>query len=312
MYTDASLLGWGACCNGVRTRGSLTAADTKKHINELELMGALFAVQSFAAKSSSISIRIYLDNVTAVAYINHCKDTRSKELTLVSAELTNWCETRDISIEAIHVAGKLNVIADEESRAGPDSGDWKLDPMIFERIQQLWPSNVDVFASPWNAHLPEFISWPPQLGAMATNAFSVNWKGLSGYIFPPFALIFKCIEKKRREKATVVFVCPVWTGQPWFPLFLELVCDVPRLLTSSPVLLTSALGESLPLSSTNALHLAAWKLSGDNSKGEDFRRQLSSYSWLAVESTQHQRMSQPGTIGRIGAWENVRIPCQTI
>ena len=57
------------------------------------------------------------------------------ELTLVSAELTNWCEARDISIEAVHVAGKLNVIADEKSRAGPDSGDWKLDPMVFERIQ---------------------------------------------------------------------------------------------------------------------------------------------------------------------------------
>nr|ACB38666.1 reverse transcriptase [Daphnia pulex] len=312
IYTDASLSGWGACCNGVRTRGSWTAADTKKHINELELVGALFAVQAFAAKSSSISIRIYLDNVTAVAYVNHCGGTRSKELTLVSAELTSWCEARDISIEAVHVAGRLNVIADEESRAGPDSGDWKLDPMVFERIQQLWPSDVDVFASPWNAHLPAFISWFPQPGAMATNAFSVNWKGLSGYIFPPFALIFKCIEKIRRERATAVFVCPVWTGQPWFPLLLELVCDVPRLLTSSPVLLTSALGESHPLISSNALHLAAWKLSGDSSKGEDFRRQLSSYSWPAVESTQHQRTSRPGAIGQIGAWENVRIPCQTI
>lgn len=117
----------------------------------------------------------------------------------MSATLTNWCEMHKISLEAIHVAEKLNVIADEKSRAGPDSGDWKLDPVVFERIQSLWPSNVDLFSSPWNAQLPSYISWYPQPGAMATNAFSMNWKGLSGYIFPPFASIFKCLEKIRRK-----------------------------------------------------------------------------------------------------------------
>ncbi len=30
--------------------------------------------------------------------------------------------------------GKLNVIADEESRAGPNSGNWRLDPAEFKRI----------------------------------------------------------------------------------------------------------------------------------------------------------------------------------
>jgi hypothetical protein len=91
IYTDASLSGCGACCIGVKIRGSWTIAYTKIHY-ELELMGALISVQAFAAKSSSISIRIYLDNASASAYINHCGGTRSNELTSVSAELTNWCE----------------------------------------------------------------------------------------------------------------------------------------------------------------------------------------------------------------------------
>jgi hypothetical protein len=46
IYTDASLSGWGACCNEVRTRGSWTLTDSTRHINELELLGALFAVQA--------------------------------------------------------------------------------------------------------------------------------------------------------------------------------------------------------------------------------------------------------------------------
>jgi hypothetical protein len=279
IYTDASLSGWGACCNEVRTRGSWTLTDSTRHINELELLGALFAVQAFAVRSKNIAIRIHLDNVTAVAYINHCGGTRSRALTVISAELTSWCEERGISLEAIHVAGKLNVIADEESRAGPDSGDWRLDKRIFNRIQELWPSEVDAFATPWNAQLPSFISWHPQPGAMTTNAFSVNWGGLLAYCFPPFALIFKCLEKIRREKALVVFVCPVWIGQPWFPLLLELSCDVPRLLPTSQHLLKSALDETHPLIRNGALHLAVWKLSGDSTLSEGFRQQLSTYSW---------------------------------
>lgn len=52
IYTDVSLSCWGACCNEVRTRGSWTLADTRKHINELELLGALYAIKAFAAHTT--------------------------------------------------------------------------------------------------------------------------------------------------------------------------------------------------------------------------------------------------------------------
>lgn len=48
IYSDASLSGWGAICNGVITRGPWTTKQTSMHINSLELLGALFALQSFA------------------------------------------------------------------------------------------------------------------------------------------------------------------------------------------------------------------------------------------------------------------------
>jgi hypothetical protein len=150
------------------------------------------------------------------------------------------------------------------------------------------------------------------LRAEATNAFSFNWERVSGFLFHPFALIFKCLEKIRREKATAVFVCPVWPGQPWFPLLLELVCKIPRLLPATPSLLTSALGESHPLISSSALHLAVWKLSGNISVSEDFRRQLSDYSWPAIEQTLQPLTSQHGENERIGAWGKVQIPCVPI
>jgi hypothetical protein len=78
-------------------------------------MGALYAVPAFMAQSEGVSIRVYLDNITVIAYINHGGGTKSGRLTKVSAELTSWCESRSLSIEAVHVKRKLNVIADKES-----------------------------------------------------------------------------------------------------------------------------------------------------------------------------------------------------
>jgi hypothetical protein len=43
IYSDASLSWWGAVCNGVTTSNS----DSHRHINELELLGATFAIQAF-------------------------------------------------------------------------------------------------------------------------------------------------------------------------------------------------------------------------------------------------------------------------
>ena len=97
--------------------------DVKRHINEFELIGALFAVQAFTLDARTISMRIHLDNVTAVAFINHGGGTRSVELTKLLVVLTEWCESRAISIEAVYLQGRLNVVADEESRAGPDAGE---------------------------------------------------------------------------------------------------------------------------------------------------------------------------------------------
>ena len=136
--------------------------------------------------------------------------------------------------------GKLNVIGDRESRASEDASDWMLDSRVFYRINRICPVDTDLFSAAWNKQLPSFVSWRRQPGAIAFNAFSVNWHDIAGYIFPPFSLICKCLEKVKREEADVVFVCAAWPSQPWFPLLLEKICDIPRLLPASKFFLTRA------------------------------------------------------------------------
>lgn len=129
--------GWGASCNGVTTRGPWTAADSDRHINKLELLAAFYALQCFVDSSSSISVRLYLENINTVCYINKSGGTRSSEFNAAFKLLSTFCESRSLSIEAVFLAGRLNVVADRESRSGEDASDWRLDPQVFRLINRI-------------------------------------------------------------------------------------------------------------------------------------------------------------------------------
>lgn len=88
-----------------------------------------------------------LDNTTAVAYINECGGTKSSSLTQVAKRLVEFCEKRSISLEACHLAGIRNVVADAESRATPDASDWRLNSDVFNQIFSQWPCDMDLFSA---------------------------------------------------------------------------------------------------------------------------------------------------------------------
>lgn len=117
IFSDASLTGWGAYCNGVKTRGSWTDLDRSKHVNELELLSAFYSIQAFAPRATDISIHNFMDNTTAVSFLNKCSVTKSTTLLSVALKISKWCGGRNICVEAVYLAGSANVIADQETRA---------------------------------------------------------------------------------------------------------------------------------------------------------------------------------------------------
>lgn len=154
ICSDASFSGWGAVCNGVATRGPWTDEQLGLHINCLELLGALFALKSFVGASHRLSVKMYLDNSTAVCHIYKGGGTRSAELTSIAKLITDFCEQWQLSIEAVHLAGALNIEADAESRSGPDASDLVLNRDVFRNLREIWLMDVDLFGSFWNAQLP--------------------------------------------------------------------------------------------------------------------------------------------------------------
>ena len=52
--------------------------------------------------------------------------TVSPQLNQLTRDLWLWCMNRNITLKVVHLAGKLNVVVDEESRSMKDRTDWQL------------------------------------------------------------------------------------------------------------------------------------------------------------------------------------------
>ena len=151
--------------------------------NELELLAALHALKAFKKNSVGISIRLMLDNATAVHYINKSGGSRSKSLNNIMSSIVGWCEQRNLSIHAIHLPGALNFIADRLSREALDSSSWKLRAPVFESLRSRWDLGVDLFENNWKRQLDSFVSSGPseQEHPLASSLVLVTWR-LSGRI----------------------------------------------------------------------------------------------------------------------------------
>jgi hypothetical protein len=98
----------------------------------------------------------------------------------------------------------------------------QLNPEIFlKSILNCGPflPTIDWFASCFNAQLPRFCAWQEgRDGACCFDAFAHNWNDEVGYMFPPFCLIPKVLQKVTNDQAKIVLMHPDWPGALWRPL----------------------------------------------------------------------------------------------
>ena len=168
ITSDASKAGWGACCQSLTANGRWSPLEAKDHINVLELKAAFRATKTFLKHHSNITVCLRMDNITAVAHINNKGGTRSPQLINLTLELWQWCLQKSILITAQHLPGKLNKVADRESREFYDSSEWQIDPQVIQRF--LRRCSVDLFASRLTTLLSTYASWKPDPGATYTDA----------------------------------------------------------------------------------------------------------------------------------------------
>jgi len=313
ITSDASLQGWGATCNGVRTRGPWSPSERSLHINCLELLAATLALQTYAKEKSGISILLQLDNSTAVAYINRRGGTASQKLSQLTKDLWLWCMERNILLQAQHLPGVLNTIADEESRTWSDRSEWRLSPILFQKINcLLGPLSTDLFASRLSSQLPVFVSWRPDPLAVATDAFTQDWNTFPERLYanPPWGLIGRVLSLIQTQGVQeLVLVAPVWKAQAWYPLLLQMLVRVPILIPQSPDTIQPVCQNNLP---DIIPQLAVWVISANNVKAATFlRQQQTSFSHHGETSlTNH---TTPHSVnGLAGVVNGIEIPFQVL
>ena len=127
------------------------------------------------------------------------------------------CIDKNIGISAEHLPGSENVVADKESRVFNDFTEWMLNKDVFSELIKIHNSpDIDLFASRLNKQVERFVSWKPDPDAIFIDEFTISWRDLFFYAFPPFSVISKCLHKIRTEGAEGIVIISLWPTQPWF------------------------------------------------------------------------------------------------
>lgn len=306
---DASIEGWGAKFGDKLVGGRWNKEETQNHINFLELMAIFYSLQSFFSKEKSLHIGICSDNTTAVAYINEMGGMASPLLDELSSKIWSWCFDRDIFISAQHIPGSHNFDADHMSRNFTDSTEWKLKPEIFTRIcRHFFEPDIDLFASRLNAQLETFVSWSYDPQSSYTDAFSISWSDFNPYIFPPFSLIGKIINKIVHDNVrNAILVVPFWPCQSWYPLLLSVLISLPVRLPRHQDLVTMPhSGQCHPF--LKRLNLIVCLVSGQHSLVKDFRKDLLKLSLPPGDRQLIDNMSMLGGNTYFGVIKGMLIP----
>ena len=276
LTTDASTQGWGAVFQGCSIGGRFNLEEATHHINYLELLAIFHGLRAFCRDLTSCHILVKCDNTTAIAYINKMGGCKSTDCNNLALEIWDWCIHRDLWLTATHIPGIENTEADLGSRQFSDTTEWHLKPLIFSDITKIYGCpEIDLFASRLNYQLDQFVSWRPDPLCTAVDAFTLNWNDWNYiYIFCPFSLMGKVVQKLRLDQAEALLILPYWPSQPWFSTVGKMLLDHPLILPRQLDLLTLPGTQELhPLRDT--LRLLACRVSGASWPHRSAAQQLS-------------------------------------
>ena len=256
FFSDASDVGWGALVGEHHASGLWLPHQKALSINMRELLAVQLGLQAFELLLVGMSVALFCDNTTTVAYLHRSGGTFSSTLNATAREILLWAENRRIRLLPQFIMGSSNVTADALSRPNQVIGsEWTLLQEVVDQLVHKWPAVIDLFATYLTARLPVYFSPASDPRAAGTDALLQSWDDLQAYAFPPIAIIRRVLLKLRSSKnCELTLIAPFWPQRDWFPDLLELLSDV--LVTLS--------GRRDLLRQPHFHRFHAWRLSSDS------------------------------------------------
>ena len=275
VFTDACLKGWGFFDPQTKVSGGgrWSEVEAQKHINVLELMAVELTLQSICKNMYNTHIRIMSDNTTTVACIKKQGSIHSSSCNEVAQRIWRFMLKRGNWLTVAHCPGVENVEADKASREFKEDIEWSLKQEIFDKICKHFDMKIeiDLFASRLNNKVERYSAWHPDPGAEFVDAFSENWGGgKKVYVFPPFGILPRVLQKFKRDNAEGLVVIPFWTTKAWFTMWAHMLVQRPILIKNVNKILFLPYRDADVRHPMRGLQLMVGNLSSRSYKREDF------------------------------------------
>jgi ribonuclease HI len=261
ITTDASSWGWGTHMNGLKAQGFWNDRMSYEHSNYRELMAVMMALQSFKDQLKGHNVQLLCDNITTIAYLNNLGGSE-KKLSELATAIWSECYRLNIQLQAKHLAGKDNCLADQLSRMSMKY-DWMLHPAVFNYIETIYgPHDIDRFASMLTTQLPVYNSLAYDPGTSGVDALAQkDWGPLNNFVNPPFFLIPNILNVVEEQRAVATLIAPIWPAQTWYQRLTRMAIAPPIVLPMTQRLMWALNHRAEPLRN-KAWKIGIWRISG--------------------------------------------------
>ena len=219
IYTDASGYAWGASLDAQSANNYFSDTEIEFSINTKELLAIKYALRCFRTELQGLHVLIRSDNTTAISYVKNMGGTKHGLRNEIAKDIWDFAIEHSMWLSISHIPGVENVSADTASRVlhNPRT-EWALRPNVFAQItHKLGSSEIDLFASMLNNKLPRYMSLARDPYSEYVDAFTLDWSDLNAYIFPPFSVMTRVVQKINRDQPKhLTIVYPRWHTQPWW------------------------------------------------------------------------------------------------
>jgi hypothetical protein len=186
LHSDSSDRGWGGIDPATgKFVQEFWREKSDLHINIKEMGAAVNTVKSLSQPGENVLLCV--DNQVLYYYLQK-GGGRKNPFNIMLQPFWHWLMEQKINLQVKWVPSE-KCLADPLSRWSQDRGDYSLDPALFRHLQKFFRPflklDTDLFASPGNKKLKNFVSRWPHWEAKAVDALQCPLENLGGYMPTP-------------------------------------------------------------------------------------------------------------------------------